>query len=91
MFADRVGDRFEVAEPAVTLELTEVLASSEPGGAGPDGQERLQFSLTFRGPGEPSLRQATYALAHATLGDLVLFLVPLGADISGTIYEAAFA
>ena len=93
-FAGRVGERFELTadvDPPLGLELVEATESSELGGSGPDGQERRQFSLVFRGPSTPVLPQSTYALAHADLGELALFLVPISQDAEGTSYEAAFA
>jgi hypothetical protein len=94
LFGGRTGERFEVAvddgEP-LELELTEATESTELGGPGPDGQERRQFSLIFRGPATPFVPQGTYALSHAELGELDLFLVPLGPDGDGMRYEAAFA
>jgi hypothetical protein len=94
MFAGRVGEQFVVAldeERRVVIELGEATESSEAGGPGPDGQDRRQFSLVFRGPAEPFLPQATYALSHAELDELELFLVPLGPDGEAMRYEAAFA
>jgi len=94
LFAGRVGESFEVSGdgvPAVTMELAEVAEGSEPGGRGPHGEERSQFSLVFRGPAGRVLPQAIYRLAHAELGELELFLVPLGPDAQGSRYEAAFA
>jgi hypothetical protein len=93
-FSGRVGDSFGVtaadaAEPA--LELVEATESTEHGGRGPEGQARMQFSLVFRGPTTPVLPQATYRLSHAELGDLELFLVPVGAEPGGVRYQAAFA
>jgi hypothetical protein len=93
-FAGRLGDSFDVtagdaAGPSV--ELVEATESTEPGGKGPDGQTRMQFSLVFRGPTTPLLPQATYRLSHAELGELDLFLVPLGAESDGIRYAAAFA
>lgn len=95
VFVAHVGEQFDVtphpgAAPLSML-LTEATESTEPGGRGPDGQERLQFSLVFRGPVEPVLSQGTFRLSHATLGDLALFLVPIGRDDGGVRYEAAFA
>jgi hypothetical protein len=75
----------------MSLELVETEEGTEPGGPGPDGQERLQFSLFFRGRTAPLLPQATYSLSHPELGELDLFLVPIGADDDGVRYEAAFA
>ncbi|HEU5036365.1 MAG TPA: hypothetical protein VFT70_05135 [Nocardioides sp.] len=94
LFAGREGQPFEVGEPGgptLTVELVAVRQSSEPGGRSPDGQQRRQFSLDFRGPREPVLPQSTYAFAHDELGPLLLFLVPQGQDEDGTTYEAAFA
>jgi hypothetical protein len=91
-FAGRVGETFELADaepPGARLVLADATESTEPGGRGPEGQERLQFSLVFHGA--PFLSQGTYRLAHAELGELELFLVPIGRDVDGTRYEAAFA
>jgi hypothetical protein len=49
-----------------------------------------QFSVYFLGPREPRLPQRTYALEHPTLGRFELFLVPVGEDAAGRVYEAAF-
>lgn len=93
-FIGHVSERFDVwvgADQAVPFELLEATEGSEPGGVGPDGQERRQFSLVFRGPQAPVLPQHTYQLTHADLGELELFLVALGPDAEGMLYEAAFA
>jgi hypothetical protein len=93
-FSGRLGDPFEVTVddgPALTLVLAESSLGEELGGPGPEGQERLQFSLTFRGPATPFLPQGTYELSHAELGELPLFLVPLGPQDDDMRYEAAFA
>lgn len=88
-FAERVGERFYLAD--IALELVEATESTEPGGRGPEGQERLQFSLVFRGPAEPVLPQAVYRLGHDDFDELELFLVPIASDSQGVRYEAAFA
>jgi hypothetical protein len=93
-FAGRVGDSFEVTAGDASLppvELVEATESTESGGRGPDGQIRKQFSLVFLGPAAPYLPQATYRLSHAELGELDLFLVPVGSESNGIRYEAAFA
>ena len=94
-FAGHVGEGFDatvgVEGPSVPMELIEATVGSQPGGPGPDGQERLQFSLVFRGPVAPVLAQSTYQVTHAELGELELFLVPIGPDAEGLRYEAAFA
>ena len=93
LFAPHVGDSFDVAlaDRDARLELSETWESQEAGGPGPDGRSRQQFSLFFSGPADVVLPQGTYALRHADLGDLDLFLVPLGPRDGGMRYEAAFA
>ena len=93
-FVDRVSETFEVRDDsvaAVTLTLVDTSVSDESGGTGPDGAERRQFSLLFRGPVDPFLPQRTYRLEHAELGALDVFLVPIGPDSEGMRYEAVFA
>lgn len=94
LFSGRVGERFEVQlgeGDVLPIELAEATESTEPGGVGPEGQERRQFSLLFRSPAEGVLPQGTYLVTHDDLGELDLFLVPLGPDAAGQRYEAAFA
>jgi hypothetical protein len=94
LFEGRIGEEFVVSAdgmPPVPMELAEATESTEPGGNGPQGQERLQFSLVFRGPLEPVLPQAIYGLDHDSLGHLDLFLVPIGPADGAMRYHAAFA
>jgi hypothetical protein len=92
-FAGRLGERFEmmVGDDRLTVELTEASEGSGPGGRGPDGQERRQFSLVFRGPATRVVPQGTYRLTQEELGELDLFLVPIGPDAEGMQYQALFA
>jgi hypothetical protein len=48
------------------------------------------FTLLFQGPPQNFLPQATYRLRHEQLGELDIFLVPVGQDKSGFHYEAVF-
>ena len=54
------------------------------------GPRRAQFSLVFRGGPTPPLPQRIYRVEHDELGALELFLVPLGPDDVGQLYEAVF-
>ncbi|MCR1782292.1 hypothetical protein KVF89_07090 [Nocardioides carbamazepini] len=93
-FAGLVGDTFELVLPdaeRLALVLRETSLVGQVGGVGPDGVAREQFSLLFTGPEAPVLAQATWAVSHVGLGDLELFLVPLGPAPGGMRYEAAFA
>lgn len=49
------------------------------------------FRLTFRGgPKDAYLPQQVCKLTHDVLGDVEIFLVPLGPDSEGMRYEAIF-
>jgi hypothetical protein len=85
-FEPLVGEPFAVVLEPATIEL--VLESATTLGARPGGRD--PFTLIFRGPPEPLLPQATYALEHADLGTLEIFVVPIGRDGDGTSYEAIF-
>jgi hypothetical protein len=87
-FAELVGDRFAMgAWPDATLDLE--LIEANPLGAR-TGRGRAPFSVLFRGPSAPVMPQRIYPLAHATLGRLELFIVPIGPRDGGMVYEAIF-
>jgi hypothetical protein len=54
------------------------------------GAREQPFNLLFRGPLKPLLPQRTYRLANELLGELELFLVPLGPEGGEQRYEAVF-
>jgi hypothetical protein len=55
------------------------------------GDRTEPFSLTFVGPRDKPLPQATYSLEHSELGSLEIFLVPIGPNADGQPrYEAVF-
>lgn len=86
-FAPLVGESFAVdAGNAGTVELKLLDASAVPAQNAP----REPFVLTFQGPAEPALAQQTLSLVHPSL-ELVVFVVPIARDESGTTYEAVFA
>lgn len=88
-FTPVVGDSFTVgSEGGATVEL--VLVEATPQDIGP-GAPRPAFSLLFHGPPDPLLPQATYRFEHASLGEMGIFIVPLGRDEHGSTYEAFFA
>ena len=82
------GGMFELSlddNQIVPLELVAVLGTGLQGLA-----KREQFSLHFRGPATPALKQRTYRVAHPALGTVDIFLVPIKGDASGMTYEAVF-
>lgn len=70
------------------IELT-LIEVSPIAGSGPAGG-REPFSIVLRGPAQESLAQGTYAVEIPTLGELALFIVPIGPDAEGMRYEAVF-
>lgn len=90
-FADRVGEAFAVPDAGFELTLAEATESSEPGGRGPDGRTRHQFSLVFTGPLDHTMEQGTVRIEHPDLGEQHLFLVPLGPQGDAMRYQAVFA
>ena len=88
-FHERLGEEFRIeygAEQSLIATLHEVT------GVPADCEKREPFSILFLAPMEPILDQSIYAVRNESLGDLDLFLVPLGPtkDSDGMIYEAVF-
>jgi hypothetical protein len=65
----------------VIAELNAVTGPQRPGGA---------FSVVFRGPRQPVVEQATHRIEVDGAPAMELFLVPLGPDGEGMLYEAVF-
>ncbi|MGN6216282.1 MAG: DUF6916 family protein [Solirubrobacterales bacterium] len=88
-FTPAVGDVFTVgSEEGAKVELLLVEAVHKDGGS---HAPRPAFSLLFHGPADPLLAQGTYRFKHGSLGVLEIFIVPLGRDEHGSVYEAFFA
>jgi hypothetical protein len=90
-FAPLVGSMFVVhvdATNVLDLELVEAVPMG-----GPDSMAAIQgrpFSLSFRGPRTPVMVQRIYPMDHPTLGSFEVFLVPVGSDEHGMLYELVF-
>ncbi|MEM5775262.1 MAG: hypothetical protein AAGU05_09700 [Anaerolineaceae bacterium] len=67
----------------VDLELIEVSEVRERA-------RQAVFSLIFLGPADGLLPQHIYNLRHETLGEMDLFLVPVGKGERGFEYQAVF-
>lgn len=82
---DYLHSAFEVDAAAglVPIELVEV----KEGKFSPRVEN---FSLLFRGPMSPFFPQGMYRLIHPKLGELSIFLVPIGPNSGGMEYEAVF-
>ncbi len=88
-FAPVVGETFIVGGAGgATVEF--LLVEAAPKDVGQHAP-RPAFSLLFHGPADPPLPQATYRFQHGSLGVMEIFIVPLGRDEHGSVYEAFFA
>ena len=86
-FEPLVGSAFRAAVEDREVELVLAEVSALPASWGSPRAE--PFRLEFTGPAEIELPQATYGLRHDTLGDVAIFIVPIGAG-SDRRYEAIF-
>ena len=68
---------------ATLIEVKELAAPTAPSGRAP-------FSLLFVGAADDEPVQALFELQHDQLGQLQVFLVPVGRDERGLLLEAVF-
>lgn len=92
-FAPHVGETFEVSPPdGEPFEVALSSCEATPYGSHDELREelgRVPFSLVFHAADrEPFWPQQTFVLRHPELGELSLFMVPLGPDERGMQYQA---
>lgn len=76
--------RLRWGDAEVPLVLEEVTAVGKRPG------HRDPFALLFRGPADGVLPQQIHHLTGDGFGEAEIFLVPVGADGDGVLYEAVF-
>ena len=88
-FAPHLNTAFalQLGESTVDLMLTE--AVKQPLRPFP-GMVREPFSLYFRSASQEVLPQGTYAFVHDGMGELEIFIAPIGREPEGIVYEAVF-
>ena len=84
-FADRVGETYELVFADATLPIVLEKAEALPTSV----REAGAFRLEWRGPGEPIFAQSIYRFRRGS-ESFDLFMVPVGRDGTGTLYEAIF-
>ena len=95
-FEPHVGERFElVTATGESFEVT-LTSCAETSYGSPEQWleqiDRVPFSLVFHAPGGELAPQQTFTVRHPQLGELEIFLVPLGPDRErGMTYEAVFS
>ncbi|MBV9325843.1 MAG: hypothetical protein JO352_18900 [Chloroflexi bacterium] len=87
-FSSLVGDTFAMHVDADHVLQLELIHAASTGQSNPSA--RRPFSLVFRGPPTPVAVQQIYQLHHPALGRFAPFLVPIGRDERGMLYEAVF-
>ncbi len=89
-FAKHLNQCFRLRSEAGDLQLELIEATAiRTNGEPPDGK-RAPFSVVFRGPKEVPLAQMIYDIEHQDMGSLPLFMVPIGPDDQGMLYEVVF-
>ena len=88
-FAGRAGESFDVAMGDGSIQMTLAEVTPLPARTYP-GMMRAPFSLIFRSTTPVVLPQRMYRLKNQSMGALDVFLVPIGRDVGGTVYQAVF-
>ena len=89
-FASHQNEDFalDIENAGLSLKM-KLIEISEIGSPKPQ-EKRRAFSLVFLGPSDYLLNQQIYRLTHPKMGELNLFLVPIGPNQEGLQYEAVF-
>ena len=90
-FSPQIGTTFVAhhsGENSYPLRLDAV--KEKPRSRAPDGN-RDPFSLLFSGPGPNYLVQGTYCLSHPAMGEMEVFVVPVGERSDGFVYQVVFS
>ena len=92
IFQPRIGETFQIRprpDTDISAELIEARSLGEPGRA-TASKRRIPFALSFRTNLSPVLPQRIYEVVHDEMGTYEIFLVPVGPDGKGMVYEAIF-
>lgn len=88
-FAKLAGTSFHLAQGGQRYEL-QLVSVGKVMESQAARLKRNAFSLFFLGPHEPLFEQRIYRLEHEQLEALEIFIVPVGHDAAGILYEAVF-
>lgn len=88
-FGPHVNSTFTLGLGETTVELTLTEATRQVVRPFP-GMMREPFSLIFRSSSPVVLPQRSYPITHQSMGKLDIFIVPIGRDVRGVVYQAVF-
>jgi hypothetical protein len=88
-FAAAANQAFDLVMGETSVALTLVEVTPLPSHPVP-GLLRDPFSLIFRSQSPVVLPQRIYTLKNATIGKMDIFIVPVGRDAQGVLYQAVF-
>jgi hypothetical protein len=86
MFEENLNTRFWLVDDGSEPHAMDLIELTN----GHSSPRQEQFSLRFRGDRNKVFPQRIYPMKHDSIGDFDLFLVPIGRDDTGTLYEAVF-
>ena len=90
-FSSLVGSSFHIHNSSSHSLPLELLEAKKIGNSSAQQNTQIDsFSLLLRGPRDSVLPQQIYSFTHSQLGELSLFLVPVGQDSDGIRYEVIF-
>ena len=84
-FSGHLGNSFRIYPDDSSLLDLELISATELG-----ENSGRPFSIVFRGPKDTLLPQRIYRMEHGEIGAFDIFLVPIGPDEEGLLYEAIF-
>jgi hypothetical protein len=90
VFEQHLDSTFRIGRGADTVDMVLVEATSLKSDKGPNPNTRDPFSIVFRAPQGTSIDQKIYEIKHDQIGEFSLFLVPIGPDDKGMLYQAVF-
>lgn len=87
-FVPHLNSKFTIH--ADSEQIDSILINVDLKNAQGDDNNEMSFSIIFQTPKDTSLLQRVYTVEHENMGELDIFLVPIGANVDGLQYEAVF-
>lgn len=89
-FVPHLKQTFTVSCDDFTVEMVLVETKAWPIRKAPEGVRTDPFALYFKFAGDPFPPQGTYLFANPATGEIPIFVVPVGREKDGILYEAIF-